>query len=99
LSDAVFRAETAAEPRDEIVDDSVGARRVAEESGCGRSGGRRQIVVQVAVAQVPEHDVAHARQSGVELELRVGEKRRNPRHGQAEIVVDVWSLETLRFWN
>ena len=61
LADAVLGADAAAEPRDEVVDDAVGAGAFAMNASRRRPRARRQVVVQVAVAQVAEDRRTHAR--------------------------------------
>ena len=75
-ADAVLGRERAAEALDDVVDDALIACSLRGEEVAGLVAvGRLQVVVQVAVAQVPEGDLARAGHGG--LERGVGRARRN----------------------
>src|SRR4029077_4817629 len=84
---------------DQIVDDRRGSARMLDENRGVDAGGSGKIVVQVAVAQVTEDDIAHARKGGVERLLRPREECRNARDRHADVMLDIGALAFLRVWN
>src|SRR6185437_1791616 len=62
LADSVLGRDGAAEACDEVVHDAIGDGGVVHEWRGVRTCGRGEIVVQVAIAEVPEYHESHARQ-------------------------------------
>ncbi len=89
--------ERAAEAIDDVVDAGVGGVLVArEEVGGLVAFGRLQVVVQVAVAQVPEGDVARAGHDGLERGVGGGDEVGQRRQRHRDVVLDVEAFDALR---
>lgn len=99
LSDPVFRTDRTANGMNAIMDQIIHIVLSGQQLIFGQARPSRHVVMQIAIAQVPENNVADTGESRLQSGIRAFDEFSDPRNGDGDIMFDAFANFFFSQWN